>query len=490
MLKPLNRYTAKITTNHPVRVLQFGEGNFLRAFTDWIIDVLNERAGFNGSILVIQPIKNGMAHVLSEQNGLYHLVLQGVQNGEQKDETRLITSVKDAVNPYNDYEDFLKLAENPDLQFILSNTTESGIVFDEKDISYEHLPDSFPGKLTALLHHRFQYFNGNPPKNLVVIPCELIDKNGSNLKRIALQYADLWGLGNAFKTWIENEITFCNTLVDRIVPGYPRDRASQIEQQIGYMDKLIVTGEFFHLWVIEAPEWISEILPTQKAGLNVKFVRDLSPYRTRKVRILNGLHTTMVPVAYLYGLETVRDAVTEAVVRSYLEETLKQEIIPTLDMPENELLSFADDVMDRFRNPFISHQLSSISLNSISKYKVRVLPSVLAYVELNGMLPNHLLFSLASLIRFYKGEWKGREIPLNDDKEVISFIQDSWENGDYQQLAEKVLSNKSFWDQDLTHIDHFAECIGQFLEQIDRDGMEASLTSLVDQASFSMRSTT
>lgn len=480
MLKSLNRKTANISTNRPVKVLQFGEGNFLRAFVDWIIDILNEKTGFNGSVQIVQPIENGMASVLSGQDGLYHLVLQGIQNGEQKDLTRLITSVNDAINPYDNYQNFLKQAENPDLRFIISNTTEAGIAFDESDTSYEQLPNSFPGKLTALLHHRYTHFQGNPPEDLVVIPCELIDKNGSNLKRIILKYIDLWNLDTSFRDWVEHQITFCNTLVDRIVPGYPRDRAEEIEQQIGYSDKLIVSGEFFHLWVIEGPEWIKDLFPADKAGLNVKFVSDLTPYRTRKVRILNGLHTSMVPVAYLYGLKTVREAITDDVVGNFLQEALQQEIIPTLDLSKEELTSFANDVLDRFRNPFIKHQLLSISLNSISKYKVRVLPSVLQFIEQKVRLPDHLLFSLASLIRFYKGEWKGNEIPLNDDREVIAFIQDAWKTDDYQQITKQILGNKKFWDQDLTIVDGLAGRVSEFLELIDTNGIETPLRSLLD----------
>ena len=480
MIKPLNRKTANISTTHPVKVLQFGEGNFLRAFVDWIIDILNEKADFNGSVQVIQPIEKGMASVLSEQDGLYHLILQGIQNGEQKDLTRLITSVNDAIDPYDDYQNFLSQAENPDLQFIISNTTEAGIAFDERDTSYKQLPNSFPGKLTALLHHRYMHFNGTPPKDLVVIPCELIDKNGSNLKRIILQYADLWNLDNSFKDWVKNQIAFCNTLVDRIVPGYPRERATEIEQEIGYNDKLIVSGEFFHLWVIEGPEWIKTILPTEKADLNVKFVNDLTPYRTRKVRILNGLHTSMVPVAYLYGLRTVREAITDDVVGHFLQEELRQEIIPTLDLSEEELTSFANDVLDRFRNPFIKHQLLSISLNSISKYKVRVLPSVLKFIDVKDDLPDHLLFSLASLIRFYKGKWQGDAIPLNDDQDVITFIQNAWEKDDYQDIANQVLGNQNFWDQDLTLVDGLAGRVSEFLQQIDTQGIESPLKSLLD----------
>ncbi len=480
MLQPLNRKTARITADHPVKVLQFGEGNFLRAFADWIVDILNEKTAFNGSVQIVQPIEQGMAGQLTEQDGLYHVWLRGLQNGEPVDRTRLITAVRGAVNPYLHYQQYLKLAENPDLQFIISNTTEAGIAFDAGDTSYERIPNSFPAKLAAFLFRRFRHFNRRPPDNLIVIPCELIDRNGTRLKDILLQYAGFWNLDEDFKSWVARDIVFCNTLVDRIVPGHPGEKAGEIEQRVGYRDKMIVAAEYFHLWVIEAPAWIQELFPVDKAGLNVTFVDDQTPYRTRKVRILNGLHTTMVPVSYLCGLETVRDAVTDEVVGSYLKQALNAEIIPTLDLPERELNSFADAVFERFRNPFVEHRLLSIALNAISKYKVRVLPSVLEYIRRKGELPDHLLFSLAALIRFYKGDWKGQAIPLKDDQETIRFIQDAWGTGDYLQVTRRILGRVQFWDQDLSAIDHLSDRVALYLNQIDEQGMKAALGALMD----------
>ncbi|MBX2966314.1 MAG: tagaturonate reductase [Cyclobacteriaceae bacterium] len=465
-MKKLNRQNAGITQQHPVKILQFGEGNFLRAFVDWMVDVMNEHAGFNGSVQIIQPLAGGMGSLINEQDGLYHVILNGIRNGKSFSETRLITCVTGVVNPYEDFRGFLKTAENPDLKFVISNTTEAGIAFDENDKSVEVLPRSFPGKLTLLLHHRFQFFNGDPQKALTLIPCELIDKNGTELKKVILQYIQLWNLPGDFRQWIENHTTFCNTLVDRIVPGFPKETIGEIQQQLGYEDNLIVTAEPFHLWVIEAPERLRELLPAHKAGLDVKFVSDQSPYRTRKVRILNGAHTAMVPVAYLHGVRTVREAVDDTYIGRFIRETIAEEIIPTLDLPDDELKQFANDVIERFQNPFIKHELITIALNSISKYKVRVLPSVLEYINRKKTLPKRLVHSLAALICFYKGTWNNVSIPLNDSPEVLNFAKETWSSSSIQEIATKFLSNISFWDQDLTKINGLTDLVVVEMEKL------------------------
>jgi tagaturonate reductase len=452
MLKKLNRENAGVQQQHPVKVLQFGEGNFLRAFVDWMVDVMNERAGFNGSVQIIQPLAGGMGDLINKQEGLYHVVLNGIKNGKSFSETRLITCVTGVINPFEDFYGFLKAAENPDLEFVISNTTEAGIAFDDSDRSLQTLPKSFPGKLALLLHHRFRFFHGDPKKAVTIIPCELIDKNGLELKSVILQYIQLWHLPHEFRLWIENHTTFCNTLVDRIVPGFPKETIGEIQQQLGYEDNLVVTAEPFHLWVIEGPEELKHQLPAEKAGLNVKFVTDQTPYRTRKVRILNGAHTAMVPVAYLYGLRTVREAVDDSRIGKFIRETIFEEIIPTLDLPDSELKQFAYDVIERFQNPFIKHELITIALNSISKYKVRVLPSLIEYINRKQSLPHRLVHSLAALICFYKGTWNGSTIPLNDAPEVLAFSKEAWSSGSLQETATRFLSNQSFWDQDLTSI--------------------------------------
>jgi tagaturonate reductase len=457
MLQKLNRTTAKAPQNRPIKVLQFGEGNFLRAFVDWMIDIMNERTEFNGAVQIIQPIAHGMGTLVNEQEGLYHVVLNGIKNQQPVSETRLITCVAGVINPYEQYQAFLKTAENPNLEFIISNTTEAGISFDAKDTSADVLPSSFPGKITVLLHHRFKFFNGAPDKGLILIPCELIDKNGTMLKQMVLKYADHWKLSTAFKEWINQNSIFCNTLVDRIVPGFPKENIAALQQQLGYEDNLVVTAEPFHLWVIEGPDSVRKKFPADQAGLDVKFVADQTPYRTRKVRILNGAHTAMVPVAYLRGLRTVMESVEDDYMRSFLQQVIYEEIIPTLDLPREELVEFADAVIERFQNPFIRHELISIALNSVSKFKVRVLPSLVEYTEINHKLPEKLVQALAALILFYKGTYNGTAIPLADTQEVLDFMNDAWKENDLKVAVTKILAHQAFWDVDLTLMNGLTE---------------------------------
>ncbi len=476
MLKKLNYTTSGISENHPVKIIQFGEGNFLRGYVDWMIDILNEKLHFDAGVCIIKPTPRGSLKLFEEQDGLYHVILQGIKDNKNITETRLITSINGVINPYSDFKAFLSLAENPDIEFIFSNTTEAGIEFNADDLSILQVPNSYPGKLTAFLYRRFVHFSGSDDMGLVIIPCELIEKNGEKLKNIIYKYAEYWDLDKKFTDWLNVCVTFCNSLVDRIVPGYPAEKAEDIHKEIGFEDKLLVSAEYFHLWVIEAPDWVREKFPVQKAGLNVKFVKDLSPYRTRKVRILNGIHTTMVPVGYLYGLSTVKESIDDDIVGNYLKDGLFEEIIPTLDLSEEELTGFANDVMDRFRNPFIKHNLISIALNSISKYKVRVLPSVLKYIEIRKELPKRLLFSMAALIRFYKGDRQGEKIPLNDTEDNIAFFAKVWSTNDYRKITEQVLSNDKLWDQNLNEVEGMTDWVSVCLERIDKNGMKSALS--------------
>ncbi len=477
-MKKLNREAAGLPLTRPVKILQFGEGNFLRAFADWIVDTMNEKSGFNGAVQIIQPIANGMGDALNQQDGLYHVVLNGIRKGQPAQETVLISCVKGVINPFVSFESFLKTAENPDLQFIISNTTEAGIVFNETDSNPDVLPNTFPGKVTTLLHRRYQHFKGSPEKGVIVMPCELIDKNGEKLKSAILEYANLWKLPADFKNWIQRHNVFCNTLVDRIVPGFPKESISEIKGRIGYDDNLVVMAEPFLLWVIEGPDSLQEKFPASKAGLEVKFVKDLTPYRTRKVRILNGAHTSLVPVAYLCGLRTVRDSVNDTAVGQYLRDVVYEEIIPTLDLPASELKQFADDVMERFQNPFIKHELISIALNSISKFKVRVLPSILQFTAIKKLPPEKLLFSMAALIRFYKGTTSNETIPLNDAPEILDFFKEAWKNLPVEKIASRVLANTTLWDEDLTRIGGLDETVTRHLVAIESKGIAAALKDL------------
>lgn len=478
MLKKLNRQTAAIKQSRPIKVLQFGEGNFLRAFVDWIVDILNEKTDFNGAVQIVQPIQEGMGAAVNAQDGLYHVVLNGIKCGERSQETRLITALAGVINPFENFQLYLQAAENADLKFIVSNTTEAGITFNSADNDPKILPASFPGKLTVFLLHRYQFFNGAPNRGLTLMPCELIEKNGENLKNAILQYISHWNLPDGFKDWILQHNTFCNTLVDRIVPGFPKDTIQQIQEAIGYEDNLVVMAEPFHLWVIEAPSSVQQSFPTDRAGLQVKFVKDLTPYRTRKVRILNGAHTALVPVAYLNGFRTVRESIEDPATGNFIRKAIFEEIIPTLDLPKDELQQFANDVIERFQNPFIKHELISIALNSISKYKVRVLPSVLKFVEIKGQLPDHLVFSLAALIRFYKGEWHGEIIPVNDTPDILKFFGEVWKKGSLENVSRETLANISFWGRDLNQIKGLTERVTKHLTSLEKQSVSQLLAGI------------
>ena len=364
----INRKTIQGST-YPLRILQFGEGNFLRAFANWMIHKMNKETGFNAGVAIVQPIESGLIDILNAQDGLYTLYLNGIKDGKAISEHEVIDCIQRGIDPYQNYSGYLENADNPDLRFVISNTTEAGIVYNPEDKLNDAPQSSFPGKLSALLYRRFKTFNGASDKGLIIIPCELIDRNGDQLKKIVLQYAQDWNLGSAFVTWINDDNIFCNTLVDRIVPGYPKGRMEEITAELGYKDNLVVEGEQFHLWVIEGPTSVKDEIPSEACGLNVVFTDDMEPYRTRKVRILNGAHTTLVPVGYLYGIDKVRESIEDEVVGTFLKDVIFNEICPTLDLPEDELNQFANDVLDRFKNPYLEHELISIALNSTSKFK-------------------------------------------------------------------------------------------------------------------------
>ena len=482
----LNKQNYKDYQKYPEKVVQFGEGNFLRAFVDWQIEIMNKLVGFNGSVVVIQPIENGLVNMLNEQDGLYTLYLQGIKEGKALKEHSVINSISRGLNPYAQYEEYLKVAENPELRFVISNTTESGIAFDETDQLSDAPQKSYPGKLTAFLYHRFETFHGEKDKGLIIIPCELIDRNGEKLKEIIVKYAELWNLGEGFLTWLNETNTFCCSLVDRIVTGFPRDNIKEITEELGYEDNLINVGEQFHLWVIEGPDWIKNEFPAEKAGLNVRFVNDMTPYRTRKVRILNGAHTSLVPVAYLYGLDTVGESLENEVIGQYIKDVMYDEIIPTLDLPEEELKYFAGAVLERFANPFVQHYLMSISLNSMSKFETRVLPTLLEYVNRNGQLPRKIVFSLAALIEFYKGKRGEEIIKLADDADILELYSEAWKNCDgsdaaLEKLVSTILSYEKNWKMNLNNVSGLAVAVTDNLQTIERLGMRQAVKKVLNK---------
>ena len=467
--------------NAPERVLQFGEGNFLRAFVDYFIDMMNERVGFNSKVVLVQPIGGGdmIRGFINEQEGLYTLFLRGNENGQKVNDKRVISCVSRCINPYSEFEKLMECAKNPDLRFITCNTTEAGIQYDPSCQFTDKPASSYPGKLTQFLYERFQNFGKEAGKGFIILSCELIDNNGKELEKCVLKYAEQWGLGEEFIGWIKAENIFCSTLVDRIVTGYPRSEAKAICEELGYEDNILNTGEVFGFWVIEGPECLKKELPFEEAGLPVMITDDHKPYKQRKVRILNGAHTSMVLGAYLAGQDIVRNCMQDDVIREFMNKTIYQEIIPTLTLPEDELKEFAAAVVDRFNNPFIDHALLAISLNSTSKWKARVMPSLKGYVAKFNELPKCITSSLAFYIAFYRGvrlDENGffgvrgeNEYKICDDQPILEFYN-AHKDDDAAALAQAVLSNTDFWGEDLTEIAGLYDAVAADLKAIEEKG--------------------
>ena len=481
-------YEGYILKDAPEKILQFGEGNFLRAFVDYWFDVANERVGWNGKAVLVQPIAAGLAEMINKQEGLYTLYLRGSEKGKKVDDKRVISAVSRALNPYEkaDYDKMMELAVSDSLEYIISNTTEAGIVYDPSCQMEDCPPSSFPAKLTQVLYARFKA--GKAP--LVILSCELIDNNGKELKKCVDQYIAQWNLSAEFTAWCDTCL-FCSTLVDRIVPGRIRDPKEKeaLDLANGYLDDLTDVGECFGVWVIEGPAWLEERLPFKKAGLNVLVVPDVTPYKKRKVRILNGAHTGFVLGAYLAGFDIVRDCMHDDAVKGFMNKMLNEEIIPTLPLDRKDLDDFAAAVEDRFNNPFVNHELMSISLNSTSKWKARNMPSFLAYVEKEGKLPECLTMSLAAYIAFYSNDIQerkenglvckrpaGNEYVISDDAWALDFYYEH-RNDSARDLVHAVLTNEQMWDQDLTRIAGLEEKVLADLEMIRKDGAKAAYAS-------------
>lgn len=481
-------YQGYLLEDAPERVLQFGEGNFLRAFVDYWFDMSNEKAGWNGKCVLVQPIAPGLAKLINEQQGLYTLYLRGRENGEKVDRKRVISSVSRCLNPYEkaDYDAMMEVAVSDDLEYIVSNTTEAGIVYDPACQKDDCPPSSFPAKLTQVLYKRWQA--GKKP--LVILSCELIDNNGRELEKCVGQYIEQWGLEADFKAWC-GECTFCSTLVDRIVPGRIKDadEAARLEQENGYHDELIDVGEVFGVWNIEGPEWLEDKLPFKKAGLNCPVVPDVTPYKKRKVRILNGAHTGFVLGAYLAGFDIVRDCMQDDVLRGFMNKMLYEEVIPTLPLDKADLENFAAAVQDRFNNPFVDHELMSISLNSTSKWHARNMPSFLEYIEKEGKLPPCLTMSFAAYIAFFSNDVqeltdaglvcrrpKGNTYTCSDDRWALEFY---WEhrNDSVEELVHAVMKNEQMWGRDMTEIAGFEDAVVRGLHMIREQGASAAFAS-------------
>ncbi|WP_305768000.1 tagaturonate reductase [Candidatus Epulonipiscium viviparus] len=463
-------------TSYPERILQFGEGNFLRAFADWMVELANEQGVYQGRIVVCQPIAKGLGDLLNSQNCLYNVLLQGAT-----EQLQTIHSISRVINPYEDYDAFSQLAQNPDLDVIISNTTESGIAYVPEDTLADAPPKSFPAKVCAFLYYRYKHFAGDPDKGMLLLPVELIDNNGEKLKQIVIRYAKEWGLEEEFVEWIEKHNEFASTLVDRIVPGYPRLEIDSITEKLGYEDKAVVACEAFNLWVIEADSKYKNRLPIHETAANVLWTDDVTPYKKRKVRILNGSHTAVVPLAFLAGFNTVLEFFRDTQFGGFEKDLINDEIIPATDMSQEELRSFADSVLERFDNPHIVHNLIDITLNNSSKFGARCIPTIVDYINKFGTCPKHFAFAIAGFIRFYKVEQQngdyvgyrdnGESYKIKDDIAVLELFANIWKNNTIEVVVHETLAN--FWEVDLA--DDFEADVLAYLQAMLKDGVAEAM---------------
>lgn len=466
--------------SRPIKVMQFGEGNFLRAFVDWILQKMNNAKVFDGGVVVVQPMPFGRVENLKEQDGLYTLYLQGLQNGKAERVHEVIDVLEDYLNPFTDYAKYLDYAKSTDLEFIISNTTEAGIAFDPTDTDFSVTPKSYPGKLLAFLKARYDYFNGDLTKGLEIIPCELIDYNGDTLKQVLVELANNNKMDQKFIEWVTKANRFYNTLVDRIVPGYPRNEDKKLWEDLGYIDNNMVVGEIFHLWVIDGPKGLEEKLPAPKAGLNVLFVDSIKPYKERKVKILNGSHTCLVPVSYLSGIDTVRETIEDQQLGKFVKEFIFNEVVPTINIPQDQMISYANSVLERYSNPFVRHELMSIALNSVTKYKTRILPTVLQNINDLKKMPKHALFSLAALMYFYRGKRGNEDIKLADDPWAIELFHSLWNEFDgtkagCKKIVETVLGLEHHWKLNLNTLPGVTDFVTDCLYEITTKPMREAL---------------
>ena len=467
----------------PIKIMQFGEGNFLRAFVDWIIQNLNDNGAINSSVAVVQPMPMGRVADLAVQDGLYTVRLEGIDKGEKVKKSQIIDVLDDYINPFTDYEHYLSYGESEDLQIIISNTTEAGIAFDPTDTDFSQCPKSFPGKLLALLKRRYDHFKGDMSKGLAIIPCELIDYNGEELYKCLTKLAENNGMDKAFIRWMQTANHFTSTLVDRIVPGYPRNEIEAIREECGYIDNNVVKGEIFHLWVLKKEEYVQKVFPADSTGLNVIFADDIKPYKQRKVKILNGSHTAMVPVAYLCGIDTVGEAVNDPTIGKFVHDFIFDEVNPTIDLPQDQMVAFATSVIERYRNPYIRHELMSIALNSTTKFRTRLLPTLEDYVRKEGKLPYHLVFAFAALCLFHKGKRGCDDITLKDDPALLAHWKQMWEEcgSDYLKFAREALSWKEAWEMDMNTIHpDLAKTVAGYLKAMEQKGMRAAVEEFVN----------
>ena len=478
MVKKLNKTTVE-KVERPVKILQFGEGNFLRAFVDWQIDIANEKGVMNAGVAICKPRPvsghdTGVIERLQHQDGLYHTYLEGVENREVKRDVRLVKSVMDAFNPYEEYAKYESYILSPELKIVISNTTEAGIRYEEGDDLTACPPKSYPAKVTALLYKRFKHFNGDPDKGLAIICCELIEDNGSTLHEYVIKHAEYNKLGQDFIDWVEANCIFCDTLVDRIVPGFPRDTINEIKEEIGYDDDLVVKAELYHLWAIGGPDYkrVAEVLPLDKAGLHVIFMPSIKQFRDKKVRILNGSHTGMVTMGLMMGCETVMDAFNTPAIEKFVNDMVAEEVIPMIEEDQAELKEFAASILERFYNPYIKHMLKSISLNSLSKWEARNYPTVKDNWFKAGKVAEHECMTFAALMAYYSPK-SGFE--PDDTAEFVAYIRNNWNSEDLEGTLSKIVKESGIFTVDFSEVPGFIPTVAKYLKDIEELGMATAL---------------
>ena len=493
LLKKTDKYSQKAEAvkinDFPEKVIQFGEGAFLRGFMDYMINRMNEAGVFKGRVIVVQPIEQGLSEAFNGQDCLYTLVQRGMEDGGIYEKIEIITAGSRCINPYTRWQEYIACASQSELRLVVSNTTEAGIAFVDERKPEDNCPASFPAKLTAFLHERYLVFDGAHDKGMIMLPCELIERNGDQLKEIVLKLSARWLLGSGFNQWIKESNYFLNTLVDSIVPGYPKDEIDEIQTELGYEDKLLVVSEPYRLLVIEGDSRCSEELPFAAAGINAVWTDDISKYRNLKVRILNGSHTMTALAAYLCGKDTFIECMEDELVGKYIQKGISEEIVPSIELPDSIKMDYANTVISRFKNPFIKHPLLNISLNSTSKFTVRILPSLLAYSRLKKKLPDILCFSLAALIRFYMGtEVEGcaligkrnEEVYLiRDDKNKLELMAKEWKafksHGDIRLLCGRLLADAEIWGVNLDGIEGLTCKVAEHFSYIMQNGIKAAI---------------
>lgn len=478
----------------PVKIVQFGTGAFLRGFAEYFVDEANRQGVFDGSIVAVSSTGSSRDVTLNEQDGLFTLTSQGMDNGVALRRHRIIASLSRAISASDHWDAVLALAHDPAIELVISNTTEIGITLDETDAFGANPPRTFPGKLTRFLYERARAFDFDAARGLIVLPCELIEDNGEELRGIVYQLAGRWHLDHRFRAWLTDAVEFCNTLVDRIVPGAPsRDEAERLEAILGYRDGLLTACETYALFAIEGDERVRRRLRIAEADSRIIVTPDIRPYRERKVRILNGAHTISVPLALLAGLDTVRDAVENGRVGAFMRRVVLDEIVPSLDVPDAE--TFARDVLERFDNPYIRHALIDITLHGTTKMRVRVVPSIVAYAERFGRAPSGLAFGFAAYLAFMRGELQmerrtaGLPVPADAEGERI---RDAWRavnvhsNPEMTAFAEKICGDQELWGADLAAVSGFSTLVADHLVRICRRGATAALGAFLSEPAVAL----